>query len=364
VTVRPRSAGRGGALARFLDTLLKERLYSAAVALVARGRRVIFCRAAAAPGAGAREAARRVHWRFDLASLTKPFQATLGLALARSGELPLETTLGELFDGAAHVLRATTLEELLRHRAGLRPWVPLYALCRDRLEARDRILAGEWAGAATGTYSDLGYILWSFAVERALGEPLEQALRRRVLLPLGLQSVSYRPGPAGSGPGVVPCGIDGAKEVQLAHDLGLEIELLPAPGVGEVQDGNARFLGVAGHAGLFGTVADLATLIDAWRNPQGPLTPEAVRAALAGKSRYRLGWERRRVKSSAGPALSTDAFGHTGFTGGSVWHDPRIDGTFVLLGHRRSALSRLDGARRRFHRLATAELRSEARTRE
>lgn len=339
-------------LAAFLDSLLEQGLYTAAVALIAKGQRLVFCRAAARAGEGESRAALRADQRFDLASLTKPIQATLGLALARSGELPLRTTLGDLFERVNSGLRETPVEALLRHRAGLRPWAPLYALCRDRQDALERLLAGEWGGAAAGTYSDLGYILWGFAVERALGEPLERVLQRRVLVPLGLEAVGYRPGTDNGGAGVAQCCIDTAKEVQLARDLGLEIELLPAPRIGEVQDGNARFLGVAGHAGLFGTAAELASLVNAWSTPRLPLGRAAVCAALAGDSRYRLGWERRRVRSSAGPALSAAAFGHTGFTGGSVWHDPRGNVTFVLLGHRASPLSALDRSRRRFHRLA------------
>jgi CubicO group peptidase (beta-lactamase class C family) len=121
-----------------------------------------------------------------------------------------------------------------------------------------------------------------------------------------------------------------------------------------VQDGNARFLGgLAGHAGLFAPAAGVLALAREWLRPQALLTRRQVERALAGTGPYALGWARRRVRGSAGAALAPSAFGHAGFTGGSVWIDPEQDRIFVWLGHRRSAASDLNAWRRRFHALAS-----------
>jgi CubicO group peptidase (beta-lactamase class C family) len=123
------------------------------------------------------------------------------------------------------------------------------------------------------------------------------------------------------------------------------------------QDGNARFLmkrgGLTGHAGLFGTARDLWKLGAEWAAPRRLLKQEAVAKALTGRP-FLLGWWRRTLRGSAGPALPPGSFGHTGFTGGSLWIDPTRQRVLVLLAHRTSPGDDFNRWRRRFHALAAA----------
>lgn len=294
--------------------------------------------------------------RFDLASLTKPFVATLALTLERSRELPLATRLGDLFPQADRRLARLALESLLRHRSGLAAWAPLPRLARDHEGVLAQLLSGEWLATSRERYSDLGFILWSRAAEQATGRSLGELLRARVLVPLDLGRVE--PSPCKSTSDVVPCLLDNGREVELAAALGLPIDPAGPPAVGVVQDGNARFLspdgGLAGHAGLFADADSVAALAREWLNPRLVLTSSLVARALAGKGEYALGWARRRVAGSAGRGLSAGAFGHTGFTGGSVWIDPRQRLVAVLLGHRATLGLDLNPWRRRFHLLAAS----------
>jgi CubicO group peptidase (beta-lactamase class C family) len=135
------------------------------------------------------------------------------------------------------------------------------------------------------------------------------------------------------------------------------------------QDGNARFaqrLGkrLLGSAGLFGRVEDLWRLGAEWLVPGKLLSPEGVAQALGGigrrapirGDRFVLGWWRRTLHGGAGESLSPESFGHTGFTGGSLWIDPRRQRIAVLLSHRTDPASDMNWWRRRFHKLAQRTL--------
>jgi CubicO group peptidase (beta-lactamase class C family) len=295
--------------------------------------------------------------RFDYASLTKPFTATLALVLDTEGVLPLATRIGEVWPEAHRKLARKSLSDLLRHRSGLAAWTPLYHRCRSLQEILDLLLGGELLGARAGTYSDLDYILWGLAAERWTGERLDRLLRSRVLDPLGLSSVEPFPGEQ---PDLAESRMDTGKESDLATRQGISIEPLPPPPLGWPQDGNARFLlpllggpgRLAGHAGLFGGAQDLWTLAAEWLAPRRLLQPEGVAAALGGGGPYALGWQRRTLRGSAGRALSPSSFGLTGFAGNSVWTDPEKGRIFVLLSSRIDPRSDINRWRRRFHSLA------------
>ncbi|HXO26949.1 MAG TPA: serine hydrolase domain-containing protein, partial [Thermoanaerobaculia bacterium] len=305
---------------------------------------------------------------FDYGSLTKPFVATLALALDRTGELPLGTRIGEVLGGTDRRLAALPLADLLRHRSGLVGWTPLYARCRSLAEVEALLLSGALLGARAGTYTDLDYLLWGLAAERALGRPLAALARERVLAPVGLDgSIAAVPGDL---PQVAESRMGSGREVELAVRQGVAAPLLPPPPIGLPQDGNARFLATLlapavpvaggvlwGFAGLFGTAAALWRLGAEWLEPRLLLHKEDVAAALAGGGPFALGWWRRRSRGGAGgPALSAGSFGHTGFAGGSLWIDPRRSRVLVLLAHRVDPATNLNRWRRRFHAAAARAL--------
>jgi CubicO group peptidase (beta-lactamase class C family) len=295
---------------------------------------------------------------FDLASLTKPVVATLALVLDERDQLPLDTTIGEIFRHAHPRLRKRRLGQLLRHRSGLAPWTPLFVRCESRSDALDILLCGDVLSAGGETYSDLGYILWGFAAEDALGTPLSQLLKERLFQPLNINNMTPSPGPR---PDVAQCRLANDREIELAREQGFQIAAVRQVPHGTVQDGNARFLGgMAGNAGLFSTASALWKLSREWLAPGRVLQQRDVADALGYGERYALGWWWRRMRGHAGPALSPRAFGMVGFTGGSCWSDPDRGLVAVLLSHRRSPTFDLAPWRRRFHRLAVdvvAELR-------
>jgi CubicO group peptidase (beta-lactamase class C family) len=368
---------------RLVDALVASGTASAAVALVGGPREIAWQReagwarggpaAGAAPGPAAVPATAAT-W-FDFGSLTKPFVATLALTLDRAGELPLATRVGEVFGGADRRLARRPLADLLRHRAGLLGWTPLYARCRSLAEVEVLLLSGDLLGARAGTYSDLDYLLWGLAAERSLGRPLAALVGERVLAPLGLEgAIATVPGDR---PQVAESRLSTAREVEMATRQGLAVPALPPPPAGWPQDGNARFLAAApggaapasaapasaappqgvllGHAGLFGTAAALWRLGAEWLEPRRLLHNDDAAAALAGGGPFALGWWRRRTGSGGGgPALSAASFGHTGYAGGSLWIDPRRSRVFVLLAPRVDPASDMNRWRRSFHAMATA----------
>ncbi|HVS04377.1 MAG TPA: serine hydrolase domain-containing protein [Thermoanaerobaculia bacterium] len=294
---------------------------------------------------------------FDLASLTKPVVATLAVVLDATGDLPLDAPVGEVFPEAHRRLARRELGQLLRHRSGLAPWTPLFARVGSREEALRLLLGGELLSAEGETYSDLGYILWEFAAEDRLGSSLAQLLGERVFPPLSIVNMAPSPGPR---PDVARCRLTNDREVELARAQGIEVLVLREPPHGTVQDGNSRFLGgLTGAAGLFATANAIWKLAREWLAPGALLDPDKVRSALEGGERYALGWWWRRMRGHAGSALTSDAFGMVGFTGGSCWVDPARDLVAILLTHRLSWHFDLAPWRRRFHRVAVEMVRDE-----
>jgi CubicO group peptidase (beta-lactamase class C family) len=346
-----------GRVEKLLGEMLAAGIASAAVGLVAAEGEVLW---EGAVGEVPADAATR----FDYASLTKPFMATLALTLDAGGVLTLETRIGDVWPQAHRALARRPLSDLLRHRSGLAAWTPLYHRCRSVEEVEELILAGgekgDLLGTRAGTYSDLGYILWGRAVEIATGTPLAVLLESRVLAPLGLGSVEPTPGDR---PDIARSRMGTGQEVKLAAKQGFVVPDLGPPPVGTPQDGNGRFLvglgaggGLCGHAGLFGGARDLWRLGLEWLAPGRLLKREGVAAALAGGGPFALGWWRRTLRGSAGPALPSTAFGHTGFAGNSFWIDPEGRRIFVMLASRCDPAVDMNHWRRRFHSAAAGSI--------
>ncbi len=341
----PPDAPCPGPLQALLARLDEDGLVSAAAALVGGPRGVSVAGAVgdALPRRGKGQPL------FDLASLSKLWTASLALRLDARRLLALATELGDLWPGCDARLARRTLEDLLRHRAGLQPWTPLYRRCRRRSTVATLLLDGRLLGARRGTYSDLDYVLWGLSVERALGRPLGDLLRREVVEPLDLRGSPTRDTFR------LPCRLGNEREVELAAAQGIRIGQLGGPAAGRVQDGNARFLSApAGHAGVFATPHAILALSREWLWPRRLWTPAAAAAALTGPGPFVVGWRRATRRGSAGSALGPDARGHVGFTGGSVWLDPGRGRIMILLTQRTATAVDLAPARRRFHALAVA----------
>jgi CubicO group peptidase (beta-lactamase class C family) len=274
---------------------------------------------------------------YDLASLTKVIATTPALmVLVERGRIrldaPVATYLPE-FRGTGTA--GITVRHLLTHTSGLRPTLPLFREARDSAEALRLVLA-QTPVVAPGTrviYSDLNAILLGEIVGRTSGEPLAVFATREVLAPLGLAHTLFRPS-ARVRSRVAPTGVWHGHAV-----------------AGVVNDQNAAKLGgVAGHAGLFATAADVARFAQfmlregVLADGRRLLRAETVRLFTTkaadfgrGSEARALGWQAvptGESVSSAGTLFGPRSYGHTGWTGTSLWIDPARDLFVVLLTNR------------------------------
>jgi CubicO group peptidase (beta-lactamase class C family) len=301
---------------------------------------------------------------FDLASLTKPLATALvAVLLEGDGTLDPDAPAGaHLPELRGTPYAAATLTDLASHRSGLPAWRPLY-LSSSGLDGFVREIAALAPAAAPGTtlYSDLSYLLLGAVLERATGKALDALFDARVACPLDLRLTGFarRPGRFADAAATE----DGNRfERELAGEPGTGFGWRAAIPRGEVHDGNAHALGgVAGHAGLFGSAAEVAAIARELLFPRRlPLTVRGrgrLLSPVAGPSTRTFGFTTAALSSGARGALPDLAPGHTGFTGTSLWLDPPAGRVYVLLTHRiHPVVSAQDfqPVRREFHRLAAA----------
>jgi CubicO group peptidase (beta-lactamase class C family) len=265
---------------------------------------------------------------WDLASLTKVIGTTSAvLQLVGSGKVALDSPVVKYLPGwRAPGAERVTVRNLLSHNAGLPSWRALYKEAATPEEAEAQLFATspDTVPGVRFLYSDLGFILLGKLVERVSGEPLAEYDRAHLFEPLGMKDTRYLP-PASWLPRIAPTEQDPWR--------GRKVR-------GEVHDENAvRLGGVSGHAGLFSTGRDLARFarmylhygtLDGVRVFDSATVVRFIQVQDTTISRRALGWETPTGGNSAGRRLSPVAFGHTGFTGTSLWMDPR-QGVFVLL---------------------------------
>lgn len=283
---------------------------------------------------------------YDLASVTKVVGLTTAVMLAvDEGKLQLDVPVQRYlptFVGPGK--DRVTVRMLLTHASGLPAWRPLFRETSTRAEAfalADTTPLDSAAGKSE-VYSDLGAIVLTQMIETIYRQRLDSLLKRKVFTPLGMKSTGYLP--------------DSTELDRIAPT-----ELDPWRGRvlrGEVHDENAaRLDGVSGHAGLFASADDLLTfaewILDGWTEGQmhrrtGRRTETSDRPTIGpsvlrdftrrqnivpGSSRA-LGWDTPSPGGSAGSRLSPTSFGHTGFTGTSLWIDPERRLAIILLSNR------------------------------
>jgi CubicO group peptidase (beta-lactamase class C family) len=279
---------------------------------------------------------------FDLASLTKPVATTtVILALVATHRLALDDRVaGHVPDWRGRDREEVTIVDLLEHASGL-PARLLDSPPASRREFEHDIgqTPLEYRPRTQSVYSDLGFILLGFIAADLAGVPLDEAFggivdavstRERDLD----HNIRFQPRRQADGVLIAP-----TEALSDDHRKGRRL-------VGEVHDSYAACLGgVAGHAGLFGTAGALGAfarvVLNALRGHRVspvPFSPEmmatALRLSSVPDSSRALGWDTMRPTSSCGTRMSAEAFGHTGFTGTSLWIDPVRDRYFVLLTNR------------------------------
>ncbi len=260
---------------------------------------------------------------FDLASLTKLATTALLLSFVRERALSLDTPFRELVpDFRGGRKDEVTLRHVMTHTAGLKWWLPLWKETHSIEEAAWRAAQEPLArDLGTFTYSDLGYIMLTSGLANAGGAPFADLVAERVFGPIEASTLAFGPR-------------------EPATCVATEIEESRGRIRGTVHDENAFALGgVAGHAGLFGTAADVAAIARVFRD--GAVIGNEL-AALA-RTEQAKGENVRRglglaLRAPNGPMTSDrwslDSYGHTGFTGTSLWIDPTRDLTVVLLTNR------------------------------
>ena len=262
---------------------------------------------------------------YDLASLTKVVgTTTAAMVLFDQGRLDLEAPVSTYLPAFSGGWKdSVTVRQLLTHRSGLPAGRDLWRVARTPDEARAAVLSTnlECKPGQCYIYSDLGADVLGFVIEAVAGESLDVFLHDKVFEPLGMNDTFFRP----------------------ADSLTYRIaptEIAPPRGYplkGEVHDENAYALGgVAGHAGLFSTAADLSIFAQMMLNGGSyngvrilSDTTVALFTRRAAGTRA-LGWDTADGDGGSGKFLDSRAYGHTGYTGTSIWIDPERQ-MFVLL---------------------------------
>ncbi len=314
-------------LQRFLDQAVRDSAFPGAVAVVGDAGGILASASAGTldwtpsprPGLGT---------LWDIASLTKVVGLTTAIMrLTEAGTLSLDAPVQRyLPEWTGPGKERVTVRDLLTHTTGLPAFRRLYLETTDRDTLISMVVETplDTVPGARMVYSDFGLILAGRIVERVTGELLDRHLAGAVFEPLGMRETRYRPPPE-----------------LLARIAPTEFDPWRGRHVhGQVHDENTAVMGgVSAHAGLFSTARDLARFARMYLN-RGTLDgvhfldPRTIalftRVQDPALSHRALGWETPTGANSAGRRLSAAAFGHTGFTGTSLWIDPENE-LFVLL---------------------------------
>jgi CubicO group peptidase (beta-lactamase class C family) len=287
---------------------------------------------------------------YDVASLTKVMATTPAIMLLiDDGKVSLDQPAADFIPAFAEREKGgITVRHLLAHSSGMRPWRAYYADLRERElrrgdsllatpEGRESIVSRILRGGPvhdTGeasVYGDLGFIVLGEIIAAVAGEPLDEFCERRIFKPLGLGDTHFNPVP-----------FEGERASYAATEQCPWREKVLW---GDVHDGNAWAMGgVAGHAGLFSTAADVMCFAQemlAADRGQSTIFPAAIateffrRQELSKDSDWALGWDTpTEGQSTSGQYFSRRSIGHTGFTGTSLWIDLERGMIIVVLSNR------------------------------
>lgn len=345
---------------------LRKKATPGMVVLVARNGKIVFEKAY---GHHTYNRSRKVHLTdiYDLASVTKVAATSISIMkLVDEGKLSLDLPISHyLPDTEGTAVEFLTLRPMLAHRAGLRSWIPFYAETlspagkpssdwyrtrptgdfqvevSDQLFMHREYLDSMWFKLYTNElpnrgqyrYSDLGFYIMAKLVDRVSGLTVDEYADRNFYRPMGLTTLTYRPLRKFDKSRIPPTENDNYFRNRRVH--------------GTVHDMGAAMLGgVSGHAGLFGTARDVATIFqmllqEGTYGGRQYLRPETVRMfarRYPGETRRGLGFDMKQLdgnrRMNLSPLASEKAFGHLGFTGIAAWADPVEDLLLVVLSNR------------------------------
>lgn len=281
------------------------------------------------------------HTVYDLASLTKPLATTLAiLSLIKINKISLDDTISSLLHVTSDSeIKHITVYNLLNHNSGLPAYHEFYKELSRYEPAQRKMILQKLILSSPLTqpvgvkqvYSDLGFMLLGMLVEQRSGSPLHEYVQTMLYQPLGLEKNLF----------FIPHGLTDSRGYAPTEWCPWRKKLLQ----GEVHDENAAALGgVAGHAGLFGTITGvldlIAFLLEAvnGRREHPHIDNRDLRRAVSRQNEqgsWGLGFDTpSKGTSSSGSYFSERSFGHLGFTGTSFWIDPEQELAIVLLSNR------------------------------
>lgn len=270
---------------------------------------------------------------YDLASLTKVIATTTASMICYDRKLfSLDDYVVKYIpEFGQNGKDKITIRNLLLHNAGLTAWKKFYEYCNSTEDVIKEIYSSEleYEPGSKMVYSDLGFITLGKIIEKVSSKPLDVFCKDEIFTPLNMNSTFFNPG-------------DSVKKLCAPTEIDnyWRMKLLQ----GEVHDeASAMLNGVAGHAGLFSTAEDISKLI-AVLMQKGKLgnkefiksgTVDLFTKRSSDQSTRALGWDTKSEKgSSSGDYFSLSSFGHTGFTGTSIWADPDKNLFVVFLTNR------------------------------
>jgi CubicO group peptidase (beta-lactamase class C family) len=315
-------------LRQILDRALRDSAFPGAIAVVGTRARIIGQYAVGhldwAPSPAPNE-----HTLWDLASLTKVVGLTSGIMqLVEKGDISLDAPLQRYFPSwTGPNKERVTIRHLLTHTSGLPSFKPYDEITHDP-DSLAKLMFSTQLDTLPGAkmvYSDIGAYMLGRTLEKVTGQTLDAYLASHVFQPAGMSETMYKP-PASLLPRIAPTEIDPRRGGLVR---------------GKVHDERAYYLGgVSAHAGIFSTAHDLTRFAQMYLNngvidgvrvlPASGIATFTVRQ-VADRA---LGWQKPDGMNSAGHFMSPEAFGHTGFTGTSIWMDPTNDVFIILLSNR------------------------------
>ena len=337
-------------IAPLVEKAIADKQLPGAVVLVGRGEQILYRKAFGFRTYSPAATVTTPDTVFDLASLTKPLvTTTLIMQLVEQGELRLTDPVGKYLQqlNDAEVKKSTILQ-LLTHSSGLADGFDRREFWQGKagLEQQLAKLKLKTKPDQQFVYSDIGFILLGLVAEQITKQQMDLLAEQRIFLPLKMKNSRYLPLDKPSQDAAYLRRI--APTENLKGDADYQ-KLLPnyvQPYLhAVVHDPTAiRLGGVAGHAGVFGTADDLALFVQMLLNGgelkgQRLLSPLAVQRLLTpvviGNQSRALGWDMHTAYSAPkGDLLPQGSFGHTGFTGTSIWIDPTSRTYIILLSNR------------------------------
>ncbi len=304
---------------RLINNSIKDSAFPGAVLLVWKNGKIIFEKPFGRLMYNDSSAKMTTNTIFDLASLTKVLATTTAAMICVDRKLfSIDDKVSKYIPAfAQNGKENVTIKNLLMHSGGLPAYKKFYAVYSDPQQVLDDIYAGQLAyspGTKT-VYSDLGMITLGKVIEKVTGKTLDVFCNEEIFNPLKMGDTYYNP-PKTLKHRIAPTEFDHYWRNRLL--------------IGEVHDETASLLnGVSGHAGLFSTAGDISKVLQMLLQKgvyEGKriIDSSTVKMFLTKQSNDRaLGWDMKSSSgSSAGSLFSDKSYGHTGFTGTSVWTDP------------------------------------------